>query len=117
MSEAMRWQARQQAAVARGIGTLGVVAARAENAEVWDVDGRRYVDFAAGIAVLNTGHRHPRVIEAVKAQLDAFTHTCFTSPPIRRTSSWLSACRRRCPDRGRKRRRCSPPAPKRWRTR
>ena len=94
MSEATRWQARQQAAVARGVGTLGVVAARAENAEIWDVDGRRYVDFAAGIAVLNTGHRHLRVIEAVKAQLDAFTHTCFhvaTYAPYVQLAERLSA--------------------------
>jgi 4-aminobutyrate aminotransferase len=51
--------------------------ARAENAELWDVEGRRYVDFAGGIAVLNTGHRHPRVVAAMKAQLDAFTHTAY----------------------------------------
>ncbi|MGH8249384.1 MAG: 4-aminobutyrate--2-oxoglutarate transaminase [Steroidobacteraceae bacterium] len=50
---------------------------RAENALLWDVDGRRYIDFAGGIAVLNTGHCHPRVLEAVRAQLDRFTHTCF----------------------------------------
>eukprot|EP01035_Chromulina_nebulosa_P041508 gene41508-56148_t len=49
----------------------------AENAEVWDVEGRRYIDFAGGIAVLNTGHRNTAVIEAVKAQLDLYTHTCF----------------------------------------
>ncbi|MBU4135486.1 MAG: 4-aminobutyrate--2-oxoglutarate transaminase, partial [Alphaproteobacteria bacterium] len=54
-----------------------IFAARAENAELWDVEGRRYVDFAGGIAVLNTGHRHPRVLEAVRAQLDAYTHTAF----------------------------------------
>jgi 4-aminobutyrate aminotransferase/(S)-3-amino-2-methylpropionate transaminase len=77
MNEAARWTERREGAVARGIGTLGVIAARAENAEVWDVDGRRYIDFAAGIAVLNTGHRHPKVIAAVRDQLDAFTHTCF----------------------------------------
>jgi 4-aminobutyrate aminotransferase len=51
--------------------------ARAENAEIWDVEGRRYVDFAGGIAVLNTGHRHPRVVAALKAQLDAFTHSAY----------------------------------------
>jgi 4-aminobutyrate aminotransferase/(S)-3-amino-2-methylpropionate transaminase len=50
---------------------------RAENARVWDVDGREYIDFAGGIAVLNTGHRHPKVIEAVRAQLDLVTHTAF----------------------------------------
>jgi 4-aminobutyrate aminotransferase len=50
---------------------------RAENSELWDVEGRRYIDFAGGIAVLNTGHRHPRVVAALKAQLDAFTHTAY----------------------------------------
>ena len=50
---------------------------RAENAELWDVEGRRYIDFAAGIAVLNVGHRHPKVIAAVKAQLDAYAHVAF----------------------------------------
>jgi 4-aminobutyrate aminotransferase / (S)-3-amino-2-methylpropionate transaminase / 5-aminovalerate transaminase len=70
--------ARRHAAVARGVGhTHAIFAARADNAEVWDVEGKRYIDFAGGIAVLNTGHRHPKVIEAVKAQLDLYTHTCF----------------------------------------
>ena len=71
-------QARRNAAVARGVGhTHHIFAARADNAEVWDVEGKRYIDFAGGIAVLNTGHRHPRVLEAVRAQLDAYTHTAF----------------------------------------
>ena len=70
--------ARRQAAIPRGVGqSHEVFIARGENAEVWDVEGKRYVDFAGGIAVLNTGHRHPAVIEAVKAQLDLYTHTCF----------------------------------------
>jgi 4-aminobutyrate aminotransferase/(S)-3-amino-2-methylpropionate transaminase len=70
--------ARRQAAVARGVGHAHpIFAARAANAEVWDVEGRRYIDFAGGIAVLNTGHCHPDVIAAVKEQLDLYTHTCF----------------------------------------
>jgi 4-aminobutyrate aminotransferase/(S)-3-amino-2-methylpropionate transaminase len=70
--------ARRQAAVARGVGHAhNIFAERASNAEVWDVEGRRYIDFAGGIAVLNTGHCHPQVIDAVKAQLDRYTHTCF----------------------------------------
>ena len=73
---------RKNAAISRGVGmTTQIYAERAENAEIWDKDGRRYIDFAAGIAVLNTGHRHPRVIEAVKAQLDRFTHTCHQVVP------------------------------------
>jgi len=70
--------ARRQAAVARGVSMVHpVFIERAENALVWDGDGRRYIDFAGGIAVLNTGHRHRRVLEAVRAQLDKVTHTCF----------------------------------------
>ena len=70
--------ARRTAAIPRGVATATpVFAARAENAEIWDVEGKRYVDFAGGIAVLNVGHRHPKVMAAVKAQLDAYTHTAF----------------------------------------
>ncbi|MBS3803597.1 MAG: 4-aminobutyrate--2-oxoglutarate transaminase [Oleiphilaceae bacterium] len=53
----------------------------AKNAEVWDADGKRMIDFAGGIGVLNVGHRHPKVIEAVKAQLDKLVHTCQTVMP------------------------------------
>lgn len=74
--------ARRLAAIPRGVGASHeVFIARGENAEVWDVEGKRYVDFAGGIAVLNTGHRHPAIIEAVKAQLDHYTHTCFQVLP------------------------------------
>ncbi|WP_276199313.1 4-aminobutyrate--2-oxoglutarate transaminase [Chelatococcus sp. XZ-Ab1] len=72
---------RQKEAVPQGIATKQIFAARAENAELWDVDGKRYIDFAAGIAVLNTGHRHPRIIAAVKEQAESFTHTCFHVAP------------------------------------
>ena len=70
--------ARRQAAVPRGVATASAAFAdRAENAEIWDVEGRRFVDFAGGIAVLNTGHRHPKVMAAVDAQMKRFTHTAF----------------------------------------
>ncbi|MBD2802934.1 4-aminobutyrate--2-oxoglutarate transaminase [Xenorhabdus sp. M] len=73
---------RRSAAIAKGVGvTTQIYAERAENAEIWDAQGQRYIDFAAGIAVVNTGHRHPRVIEAVKEQLDKFTHTCHQVVP------------------------------------
>ncbi|MDO5605138.1 MAG: 4-aminobutyrate--2-oxoglutarate transaminase [Paracoccus sp. (in: a-proteobacteria)] len=73
---------RKNAAIARGVGmTTQIYAERAENAEIWDRDGNRYIDFAAGIAVVNTGHRHPRVIAAVRDQLDRFTHTCHQVVP------------------------------------
>ncbi len=69
---------RREAAIPRGIASMTrVFAERAENAEVWDVEGRRFVDFAGGIAVLNTGHRHPKVMEAVARQSERFTHTAF----------------------------------------
>lgn len=74
--------ARRQAAIPRGVGNShAVFIAHGENAEIWDVEGKRYVDFAGGIAVLNTGHRHPAVVAAVKAQLDHYTHTCFQVLP------------------------------------
>src|ERR1035438_3152309 len=77
MSKSTDLKARQTAAVPSGVGSKGIYVAKAENAELWDVDGRRFIDFAAGIAVLNTGHRHPRVMQAVAQQAQAFAHTCF----------------------------------------
>jgi 4-aminobutyrate aminotransferase len=71
-------RARRAAAVARGVATAApFFVERAENAELWDGEGRRYIDFAGGIAVLNTGHRHPRVVAALREQLDRFTHTAY----------------------------------------
>jgi len=75
-------QSRKEQATARGVGVMTqVFAARAENAEIFDVEGKRYLDFAGGIGVLNTGHRHPRVMAAVHAQLQQFTHTCWQVMP------------------------------------
>ncbi len=75
-------QARRVAAIPRGVSTAyPVFASRAEGSELWDEDGNRYIDFAGGIAVVNTGHRHPKVIAAVKQQLDAYTHTAFQIVP------------------------------------
>ncbi len=76
------WQQRKSRSFARGMGNLfPVFAARARNAEVWDVEGKRYIDFGAGIAVVNTGHSHPTVVDALKTQLDAFSHTCIMVTP------------------------------------
>lgn len=72
---------RRENAVAKGVGTRGIYAARAQNAELWDVDGKRFIDFAAGIAVNNTGHRHPKLMAAVAQQSEQFTHTCFHVAP------------------------------------
>ncbi|SOD99985.1 4-aminobutyrate--2-oxoglutarate transaminase [Caenispirillum bisanense] len=74
--------ARRESAIPRGVATmLPVFTERAENAEIWDVEGKRYIDFAGGIAVLNTGHMHPKVKAAVAGQLDKFSHTCFQVTP------------------------------------
>jgi len=75
-------QGRRDTAFARGLGNaLPVFVERARNAELWDVEGRRYIDFAGGIAVLNTGHVHPKVQSAVAAQLERFSHTCLMITP------------------------------------
>lgn len=73
---------RRLQATPRGIGVMcGFYAERAENATLWDVEGREVIDFAAGIAVLNTGHRHPKVIAAIEKQLQSFTHTAYQIVP------------------------------------
>ena len=74
--------ARRDAAVPRGVASAAPIYAKyAENAELWDVEGNRYIDFVGGIGVLNTGHRHPKVVEAAKAQEDHYTHTSFQVVP------------------------------------
>ena len=76
------WQKRKEQVFARGMGNLlPIYAARAENAVIWDEEGNRYIDFGAGIAVVNTGHSHPEIVAAVKQQLDAFSHTCVMVTP------------------------------------
>jgi 4-aminobutyrate aminotransferase len=74
--------ARKAAATPRGVGVMGTFfAERAQGAELWDVQGQRYIDFAGGIAVMNVGHGHPKVIAAIEAQLKRFTHTCYQVVP------------------------------------
>ena len=69
--------ARRLAAIPRALThATPAFAQRARNAEIWDVEGRRYIDFAGGIGVLNTGHCHPRVMAAATEQMNRFTHTC-----------------------------------------
>ncbi|OLQ92890.1 4-aminobutyrate transaminase [Vibrio ponticus] len=73
---------RRSQAFSNGMGALyPIYVAKAENALIWDVEGNRYIDFAAGIAVNNTGHSNKRITEAVKAQLDNFSHTCALVTP------------------------------------
>ncbi len=75
-------QARKEAAMAKGLGNLApVYVERASGAELWDVEGNRYIDFGSGIAVVNTGHCHPRVVAAVREQLERFHHTCLMVSP------------------------------------
>jgi 4-aminobutyrate aminotransferase / (S)-3-amino-2-methylpropionate transaminase / 5-aminovalerate transaminase len=80
--KSQEWMKRREAAVARGVShATSIFAARAEDATLEDVDGNRFLDFAGGIGVVNVGHRAPSVVEAVRKQLDAFVHTCFSVAP------------------------------------
>jgi 4-aminobutyrate aminotransferase len=73
---------RRDEAISRGVGMMTqIYADRALNSEVWDIEGNRYIDFAAGIAVVNTGHCHPKIMAAVAHQLTRFTHTCHQVLP------------------------------------
>ena len=108
---------RRLQATPRGIGVMcGFYAEKAENATLWDVEGNEVIDFAAGIAVLNTGHRHPKVMAAVEKQLQAFTpltKSFLTKAMFR----WRNVLTNACPLMARRKRRFSQPARKRWRTR
>ncbi len=85
MSSNAELQKRRQDAIPAGLGTMHTVfCERAKNAELWDVEGRRFIDFAAGIAVLNTGHLHPKVKAAVAAELEKMSHVCFQVTPYER---------------------------------
>mgnify|MGYP006168966699 CR=1 FL=1 len=76
------WHQRRLDATPRGVGVFGdFFIDRAKNAEFWDIEGRRFIDFAGGIAVLNTGHVHPKVQAAIAAQLQRFTHSCYQVVP------------------------------------
>ncbi len=76
------WHQRRLDATPRGVGVMGdFFIDKAKNAEFWDIEGRRFIDFAGGIAVLNTGHVHPKVQAAIAAQLQRFTHSCYQVVP------------------------------------
>ena len=82
MATSAELQERRIAAVPRGVANAtSIYAARAKNAELWDEEGKRYIDFGAGIAVVNTGHQHPKIVAAVEEQLKAFSHVCFQVTP------------------------------------
>ena len=76
------WQTRKEQVFARGMGNIfPIYVERASNAELWDSDGKRYIDFGAGIAVVNTGHSHPKITSAVREQIESFSHTCIMVTP------------------------------------
>jgi 4-aminobutyrate aminotransferase len=76
------WHQRRLDATPRGVGVMGdFFIDKAKNAEFWDIEGRRFIDFAGGIAVLNTGHVHPNVQAAIAEQLQRFTHSCYQVVP------------------------------------
>lgn len=82
MTSSVELQARRVAAIPRGVGNVTqIYAKRALNSEIWSEDGKRYIDFGAGIAVVNTGHQHPRLVAAVVEQMQAFSHVCFQVTP------------------------------------
>ena len=82
MTNSAELHRRRMAAVPRGVGhATSIYAKRAKNAEIWSEEGKRYIDFAAGIAVVNTGHQHPKVVAAIEEQLKAFSHVCFQVTP------------------------------------
>ncbi len=85
-------QTRKNKATPRGVGVMcDFYAERALNAELWDIEGRRFIDFSSGIAVLNTGHCHPAVMAAVQAQMAHFTHTAYQIVPY---ASYVSLAER-----------------------
>jgi 4-aminobutyrate aminotransferase/(S)-3-amino-2-methylpropionate transaminase len=76
------WQARKEDAIARGEGNIApVYVERALGSEIWDVEGKRYIDFGTGIAVCSAGHSHPKIVAAVAEQLERFSHTCVMVTP------------------------------------
>jgi 4-aminobutyrate aminotransferase len=92
MATSAELHARRMAAVPRGIGNVtAIYPKRALNAEIWSEEGQRYIDFGAGIAVVNTGHQHPRIVQAVKDQLESFSHVCFQVTPH---ENYVTLCER-----------------------
>jgi len=82
MSSNKELQIRREAGVARGVASMTeIFAKRAENSTIWDVEGKKYIDFAGGIGVLNTGHRHPKIMAAIEAQCSQVVHSCFQVLP------------------------------------
>ncbi|MBJ9371683.1 MULTISPECIES: 4-aminobutyrate--2-oxoglutarate transaminase [Acinetobacter] len=92
---------RKQQATPRGVGVMCQwYAEKAENATIWDMEGNQFIDFAGGIGVLNTGHRHPKVISAVTEQLSKFTHTAYQVVPYESYVSLAEHINERAPING-----------------
>jgi 4-aminobutyrate aminotransferase len=101
MSQNADLQKRRVDAVARGVGNATqLFAVKALNAEIWDADGKRYIDFAGGIGVMNTGHRHPKVMARIQQQLDAVVHSCFQVMPYEPYIELAEALNKRAPIEG-----------------
>lgn len=109
---------RRVAAVPRGVGQIHpIFADHAKNSSVVDVEGREFIDFAGGIAVLNTGHLHPKIVKAVEDQLHKLTHTCFQ---VLAYEPYVELCEKinaRVPVISPRRPCWSPQAPRPWKTR
>lgn len=117
MSSNKELMQRRSQAVPRGVGQIHpIFADRAENCRVWDVEGREYLDFAGGIAVLNTGHLHPKVVAAVEAQLKS-CRTPASSAGLRTVSGAVRDYESEGAGRFRQKRCWLRPVPKRWKTR
>lgn len=85
---------RRRRVLPTGLGVaFDVFADSAKNSEIFDVEGKRYIDFVGGISVLNTGHCHPQIVAAVKTQLDRFSHT---SAQIVNYESYVELCEKLC---------------------
>lgn len=86
--------ARRKNVLPNGLGVaFPIFADKAKNSEIWDVEGKRYIDFIGGISVLNTGHSHPKIVEAVTEQLQRFSHT---SAQIVNYESYVTLCEKLC---------------------
>lgn len=109
---------RRLSATPRGVGVMcNFFAQSAQNATLTDVEGNEYIDFAAGIAVLNTGHRHPRMVAAVEQQLQQFTHTAYQIVPYESYVSLAEKLNELAPVKARQKPPSSLPARKRSKTR
>ncbi len=101
----------------KGLGvSFPIFADKAKNSEVWDVEGNRYIDFVGGIGVLNTGHSHPKIVEAVSEQVQ----NIHTHPPKSSITKAMSSCAKNCAKKPRlaviKKPFCSPQVLKRSKT-